>query len=145
MTTHGIIRALLGINGVVLTGIGVMLISDPHAMFALNGVTLSPDPNLLSELRASGGALALGGGFVLAAAALGLWMRTASGVSALLLLGWALGRLVSIPLDGMPDTGLLIAFGIEVSLGLASVWAAHRLSASSSPLSNTLGVQSDPA
>ncbi|WP_430431440.1 DUF4345 domain-containing protein [Oceanicaulis sp.] len=131
MTTHGIIRALLGINGVVLTGIGVMLISDPHAMFALNGVSLSPDPNLLSELRAPGGALALGGGFVLASAALGLWMRAASGVSALLLLGWAIGRLVSIPLDGMPDAGLLIAFGIELVLGFASVWAMRALSESS--------------
>ncbi|WP_375549990.1 DUF4345 family protein [Oceanicaulis alexandrii] len=131
MTTHGIIRALLGINGVVLTGIGVMLVSDPHAMFALNGVTLSPDPNLLSELRAPGGALALGGGFVLASAALGLWMRAASGLSALLLLGWALGRLVSIPLDGMPDAGLLTAFGIELVLGFASVWAMRALSESS--------------
>ena len=131
MNTHGIIRALLGINGVVLAGIGVMLISDPHAMFALNGVTLSPDPNLLSELRAPGGALALGGGFVLASAALGLWTRAASGVSALILLGWALGRLVSIPLDGMPDAGLLAAFGIELVLGFASVWAMGALAESS--------------
>jgi hypothetical protein len=131
MNTHGMIRALLGINGVVLTGIGVMLISDPHAMFALNGVTLSPDPNLLSELRAPGGALTLGGGFVLASAALGLWMRAASGVSALILLGWALGRLVSIPLDGMPGAGLLAAFGIELILGFASVWAMGALADSS--------------
>lgn len=131
MNTHGIIRAVLGINGVVLAGIGVMLVSDPHAMFALNGVTLSPDPNLLSELRAPGGALALGGGFVLASAAFGLWMKAASGVSALILLGWALGRLVSIPLDGMPEAGLLVAFGIELVLGFASVWAMGALAESS--------------
>ncbi|WP_421857073.1 DUF4345 domain-containing protein [Oceanicaulis sp.] len=131
MKTQRNVRALLGLNGVVLTGIGVMLVSDPHAMFALNGVTLSPDPNLLSELRAPGGALALGGGFVLASAALGVWMRAASGFSALLLLGWALGRLVSIAMDGMPDTGLLAAFGIELILGFASVWALRALSGSS--------------
>lgn len=123
MNTHGIIRALLGINGVTLAGIGVVLVSDPHAMFALNGVTLSSDPNLLSEVRAPGGALALGGGFVLASAVLGLWMRVASGVSALILLGWALGRLASITTDGMPDAGLLAAFGIELALGFSSVWA----------------------
>lgn len=140
MKTQAIIRALLGLNGVVLTGIGVMLVSDPHALFALNGVVLTPDANLLSEVRAPGGALALAGAFILAAACLRTGLKAASGLSALILLGWALGRSVSMVMDGMPDAGLLTAFAIEAGLGFASLWATGKLGRS-----NSLEAEPEPA
>ena len=117
---NAITITVCALSGVVLTGVGLGLLFWPAAMHAANDIVLSSEPGLLSETRAPGGFLLLVGAFVLASILRPAWRRPALIATALINGGWAIGRMVSIALDGPPPQALLIAFIIEVTLaGLA--------------------------
>ena len=48
----------LGLSGLLLLAIGCAILFAPHSFYATNGIELSDDPSLLSEIRAPGGLLA---------------------------------------------------------------------------------------
>ena len=47
-------KITLGISGITALVIGSFITLAPHAFYAGYGITLGPEPNLLSELRAPG-------------------------------------------------------------------------------------------
>ena len=116
-------KALLILNGVVAGVIGGLVTFSPEQLFALTGITLGTNPNMLSEIRAPGGVLLLAAAFVTAAAFVRPWRRSALAVSAFLYLGYAFGRMVSVAVDGVPADDLLWALAIELVLGALSVLA----------------------
>ncbi len=52
MTLTRLEKIALGISGVTALSIGGFILVAPHTFYASYGITLSNDPNLLSELRA---------------------------------------------------------------------------------------------
>ncbi|MBO6891241.1 MAG: DUF4345 domain-containing protein [Roseibium sp.] len=101
--------------------IGGLLTFDPAFMFSLNAIVLDPSPAMMSEIRAPGALILFSG--VLAVA--GLINRRIESyalfAAAGLLLSYGFGRLVSLPLDGVPPLSLVFATAIELGLG---TWCA---------------------
>lgn len=114
-------KALLVVNGVVAGIIGGLVTFAPGQLFALSGITLDTDPNMMSEVRAPGGVLLGAAIFIAAAAFVRHWQAPALALSALLYLGYAFGRVVAVSTNGLPGTDLLWALGIEVALGTVSL------------------------
>lgn len=125
-------RTSLVISGLILLVVGSLLLLDPALMHASNGVDLGRDPNLLSEVRAPGGALLALGALIVAGAFLPRITYTASLVAALVYGAYGLSRLVSMAIDGMPGSGLVITAGLELVIGAVNfllLWRGERTAA----------------
>lgn len=114
-------KAALSLTALTCFAIGSLLAFAPAYLFGLNGIILDPSAAMMSEIR-SPGVLILLVGIVAAAGLLNRAIeRPALMVSAGLLLSYGVGRLVSLPLDGMPPASLQMAAAVELGLG---AWCA---------------------
>lgn len=110
-------KVALSLTALTSFVIGSLLVFAPDVLFGLNGIFLDPSAAMMSEVR-SPGVLILLVGFV---AVVGLvkpdFERPALLVSASLLLAYGIGRLISLPLDGLPPASLQMAAAVELGLG----------------------------
>lgn len=120
------IKAILGISGIILLGVGSALLATPAAMHAKNGIILDSDPSLLSEVRAPGGALLACGAIVLAGVFVPRLRDPATIIAATVYGAYGISRLVSMAVDGMPAPGLVGAAGLEIVLGAANLLLLSR-------------------
>ena len=111
----------------LLSGIGFMLIGintfrDPIA--AMAGVELGVQSiNALNEVRANYGGMQMGIGILLFSAALLQWLsRSALLALSLITGGLVVGRLVSIMLDGMPNTTVQALLILEFVTTVAAIF-----------------------
>lgn len=111
----------------LLSGIGFMLIGintfrDPIA--AMAGVELGVQSiNALNEVRANYGGMQIGIGILLFSAALLQWLsRSALLALSLITGGLVVGRLVSIMLDGMPNTTVQALLILEFVTTVAAIY-----------------------
>lgn len=109
----------LGTAGVLAAGIGTALTVAPAAFLAGSGIALGADPSLLSELRAPGAGLAVLGAVMLAGLRRPALRPVALIAAATVYLGYPLGRLVGIAMDGVPSTEILAALAVEIAVALA--------------------------
>ena len=116
-----LVKPFLFLSAAVLLMVGVMLSFAPEVLYASSGQILPDSVLIRSDLRAGGMLVLLSGVFVLWSALRGSHTRTALQLSALVYLGYGLGRVASVALDGSPDTALLAVTGIEWILGLAAL------------------------
>ncbi|MEJ2125152.1 MAG: DUF4345 domain-containing protein [Alphaproteobacteria bacterium] len=107
MSTNWYQKLVLGVAGLIASGIGVAIMAMPHAFYASNGISLGTDVNLINELRAPGANLVALGAIVF-------------------FLAYAFGRLVSLALDGVPTDSLLAATAIEIVVGGLCLLAFRR-------------------
>ena len=118
---HTVIRIFLALAGLVAGGIGASLLLDPVGFEASTGLALSADPHLLSELRAPGAALALGGLFMGLGAVWRRFTRDALALGAAVYSAYGVARLVGFALDGVPNAGLVTAATIELGMGAVAL------------------------
>ena len=116
-------KVALATGGLIAVAIGAAILVIPTAFFASYGISLQPDPSLMSEIRAPGGALLAMGAVLCAALFRPALKIVALGLGALLYLSYGLARAVSALLDGWPDEGLVIAMGLELAIGAIFVVA----------------------
>ncbi len=123
-------KTALALSALTLVPVGLLVTFLPTTLHELNGVSLDPSAAMMSEIRAPGVIVLLGGLLALS----GLIRRSletpALLVSAGLLLSYGAGRLVSLPLDGLPPASLIAAAAIELGLG---AWCAALFQASPTP------------
>ncbi len=117
-------RLVLGISGLAATTIGLAITLDPQAFYASYGIVLTPQPNLMSELRAPAANLAVLGLIILSGALYKRVTHSAALLGTAVFLAFAMGRVVSLVLDGRPSDSILAALGIEVVLALLCLWVA---------------------
>lgn len=110
-------RILLIVSGLVAITIGAMLVLDPAGFHATNAIDLGGNVNLLSEVRAPGGALVASGILMLVGAFATHLTLAATTLGATVYLGYGLARVVSLAIDGAPSTNLVTAMAIELLLG----------------------------
>lgn len=115
-----VLIAITGLSLILLT-FGIIITFDPHTLYAGNQVSLSHDPNILSEIRAPGGLILLSGLFLGLSLILPRLRTLALTTASLLYFGYGMGRVVSIILDGPPSALLLSAMAAEFILGLISI------------------------
>lgn len=103
--------------------IGFALLCAPVAFEATAGIELPPDPSLLSEVRAQGGALLALSALVLLGAYVRSLTATSTLIAAVLYLSYGTSRVLGMLLDGPPSTSLFVATGLELVLGVACACA----------------------
>ncbi len=131
MSTTLLQKLTIGIAGVTALSIGLAITSAPSGFYASYGIEIGSDPNLMSELRAPGMNLAALGAVIFAGVIRPQMAHFSAALGALVFLAFALGRLVSIALDGMPESGILVALFIEIFVGGFCLLSLHRLPSSS--------------
>ena len=113
------LKVVLAIAGLMFTGVGMFSLLAPVAFVARNGVDIAGNLSLLNDVRGYGGVL-LGSGIIILS---GVFVRALAFTSALLgaalYLLFAIGRAVSIALDGLPTDTLVKATVVEFVVGLA--------------------------
>lgn len=124
----------LAISGAIACLIGASILIIPHAFFATNEITLTSNPNLMSEIRAPGGLLFAAGLIMVSGAALRSMARAGLLTAAIVYLMYGLSRLVSLVVDGVPSSSLVGALVIELLIGLtASALVARNANSGSRP------------
>ncbi|WP_321448895.1 DUF4345 domain-containing protein [uncultured Cohaesibacter sp.] len=113
MTLNFFQKLVLGIAGLTAFVIGATITSMPHMFYASYGIFLGSEASLLSELRAPGAGLASLGGIMLIGIVRQRFAAVAILASLMVFLSFPAGRLVSLVLDGMPSTGILMALIFE--------------------------------
>ncbi|MEV0756149.1 DUF4345 domain-containing protein [Streptosporangium sp. NPDC050280] len=120
------LRLVLLVSGAVMIGIGAAVLFAPAAFHGTNGIELGSDAGLLSEIRAAGGALLAAGALIALGAFVARLAFTATLAGAGIYLSYGLSRLLSITLDGIPASGLVLATALELAIGLACVFVLVR-------------------
>ena len=126
MTSTLTLKILLLAGGTIATGIGAALLLAPVWFQASAGITLGPDPNLLSEMRAQGAVLLGTGAIILAGAFVQSLAFTATLLATVFFLAYGLARTLGVVLDGLPGSSLVAATGIELVIGALSFAALLR-------------------
>lgn len=110
-------KTALALSALTLLPVGVLVTLFPTTLYALNGVLLDPSAAMMSEIRAPGVVILLGGLLALGGLVRRSLEAPALMVSAGLLLSYGAGRLISFPLDGVPPVSLAAAAAVELGLG----------------------------
>lgn len=130
-------RSVIGLAGAIAAIIGLAITFFPNAFYASYSISITTDPNLLSELRAPGANLAVLGLIMIAGAFRARWFAMARLLAIAVFFAFAAGRLVSWGIDGMPNAQILSALAIELVLGAIAASAGtqnHRHSTASHPV-----------
>lgn len=114
---------VLALSGLLLSFVGAMRLSQPIKTYAKNsGITLEKDVNLLNEMRGVS-ALMLSGGITILLGTIIPELRLLSFFAAsLLFVGFAIGRVLSMGIDGKPNKHLIQGLVFELVFGSLSVF-----------------------
>lgn len=113
-------RIFLAISGAIACLIGAAVLLIPHTFFATNDITLTSDPNLMSEIRAPGGLLVGAGLIMVSGAVTRSMIHVGLMTAAIAYLMYGLSRVVSLVIDGVPSSSLLGALVVEFVVGLTA-------------------------
>ncbi len=121
METASII--ILSLSSLLLTLVGVMRLSNPiKTYFKNSGIKLENDASLLNEMRGVSSVM-LCAGIVIA---LGVFIEkltfSSHLVASLVFIGFVVGRLVSISIDGKPSKQIAQGIVFELVLGAANIF-----------------------
>ncbi|WP_290771633.1 DUF4345 domain-containing protein [Hoeflea sp.] len=116
-------KAVLLIAGATAIFIGGSILLSPDAFYAAYGISLADDVSLANELRASGGSVIMLGLLTLAGLVFSRFALASTLLAAAMFMAYGASRLVSLGLDGQPDTGLVTAMIAELMIGLAGLAA----------------------
>lgn len=112
-------KAILLVAGAVLVLVGMFILTSPADFYAANNIELGSNVSLLNELKAPAGLLLAAGVFMIGAIFVRSQADTALWLATLIYLSYAVSRLVSMTLDGVPAAGLVQAAALEGVIGLA--------------------------
>lgn len=114
-------RCVLLLSGALLLLIGSTILVSPISFYAVNNIDLNGNASLINELKAPAGFLLLAGVLIVSAFFIRRYENPATCLAALIYLSYALSRMVSFGIDGVPSSGLIQAAVIEAVLGLSCV------------------------
>lgn len=107
-------RIMLGLSGLIGGYIGISILFDTQTFFAHNGVEITGDPGLMSELKAPAIVLLAAALVLLVGSVKSRFADKALMVGAIIYGSYGLGRVVSILVDGLPPQPLIAAAVVEL-------------------------------
>ncbi|MGD1939068.1 MAG: DUF4345 domain-containing protein [Cyanophyceae cyanobacterium] len=122
------LKIFLGISGCIAIAISLSILISPTDFYGLNHIDINGNVNLLSEVRSPAAALLTYGVLIISGIFIPQLTFTSTLLSSMLYLSYGLGRVVSVVIDGWPVTTLIISAGIEVLLGLVSLFYLWKFS-----------------
>ncbi|MDW3191379.1 MAG: DUF4345 domain-containing protein [Cytophagales bacterium] len=112
----------LSLSGLLLTMVGTLRLTNPIKNYAKNsGIQLAQDTDLLNEVRGVSAVMLFAGTILLSGAFVSAITTSALMIAALIFLGFAVGRILSISIDGKPNKQLITGLVTELILGTANV------------------------
>lgn len=119
-------KTALGVSGLTAVGIGVLILTSPHAFYAGYGIALGDDASLVSELRAPAAGLATFGVLMLAGIRRASMAPVSKTVALAVFLAFPAGRLVGLAADGPPSRAILGALVFELAVAALCIVAFMR-------------------
>jgi hypothetical protein len=114
---------ILSLSGLLLLFVGAMRLSNPIKTYLKNsGIKLENDVNLINEMRGVSAVMLFGGIIILLGTIISKLTIASFVVATLILLGFAIGRLLSIGLDGKPNKLIVQGLISELVLGAANIF-----------------------
>ncbi len=114
---------ILSLSGLLLLFVGAMRLSNPINTYLKNsGIQLENDVNLLNEMRGVSGVMLMGGVLILLGTFITQFTFTSFVVASLLFLGFAIGRLLSMRVDGQPNKQLIQGLIFELIFGVLNIF-----------------------
>ena len=115
---------ILSLSSLMLVFVGLMRLSNPIKTYSKNsGIKLENDTSLLNEMRGVS-AVMLCAGIIIS---LGIFIPyltfTSHVIASLIFGGFAIGRFISIAVDGKPNKQILQGIMFEIILGGANIFA----------------------
>jgi len=113
---------ILSLSGLLLFFVGTMRLINPIKTYLKNsGIKLENDVNLLNEMRGVSSVMLFGGIIILLGTIIPKLTITSFVVATLILIGFAIGRLLSFGLDGKPNKLIVQGLISELVLGTANI------------------------
>ena len=116
-------KLVLSISGIVAIGIAATILFAPDVFYAAYGIELAGNTNLTNELKAPAGVLFVAGLLMLAGVVHSQWMTVSLAAATAIYLPYGLSRLLSMAVDGMPDSALVGAAIFEIAVGAVCLLA----------------------
>ena len=118
----------LSISGLLLLIVGTLRISNPIKNYSRNsGIKLENEVNLLNEVRGVSSVMLFGGIIILLGIIVPKLTITSFVVAILILIGFAIGILLSIGIDGKPNKLIIRGIYSELVLGAANIFCLINL------------------
>jgi len=113
----------LSLSGLLLLFVGAMRLSNPIKTYLKNsGIKLENDVNLLNEMRGVSSVMLFGGIIILLGTIIPKLTFASFVVATLIFIGFAIGRLLGIGLDGKPNKLIVQGLISELVLGAANIF-----------------------
>ena len=122
-----LVKLTLLASGLVAAGIATTILLAPDVFYAGYGIEVSGNATLVNELKAPAGVLLVAGLLMLAGVFRAEFVKVSLTTAAVVYLSYGLARVLSIAMDGLPDSGLVSAAGIEIGIGAACLLALLRI------------------
>ncbi len=114
---------VLVLSGLLLMMVGLMRMTNPVKTYAKNsGIALGNEVDLLNEIRGASALMFCGGIIILLGTIISVLTTSSFVVATLIFLGFAVGRLLSVVVDGKPNKQLVTGLITEIVLGAANVF-----------------------
>jgi len=118
----------LSLSGLLLLLVGIMRLSNPIKTYLKNsGIKLENDANLLNEMRGISSVQLFGGIIILLGIFIPQLTFTSFVVASFIFLGFAIGRIISIGIDGKPNKQLIQGLVFEIVFGSANVFCLFNI------------------
>ena len=112
----------LSLSSLLLIFVGIMRLSNPVSTYLKNsGIKLENDASLLNEMRGIASVMLCSGIIILIGIFSANLTFTSHAIASILFLGFAIGRLVSLKVDGKPSKQINQGILFELVLGIANV------------------------
>lgn len=112
----------LSLSSLLLLFVGIMRLSNPIKTYLKNsGIKLENDVNLLNEMRAVSSVQLLAGLIILLGIFIPQLTITSFVVATLIFIGFAIGRITSITVDGKPNKQLIQGLVFEIIFGILNI------------------------
>ena len=122
MQNSKVLTGILLISGLMILAAGAFTLFNPVGFTARNGIDLGEQISLFNDIRGMGG-LMVGSGLIILLGVFHAGMRfTSAVVAAVIFLTFALARVLSIIVDGVPAENLVRATIVELVVGLAAAF-----------------------
>ena len=112
-------NVLLIVSGTLLIVIGMSIFLSPGDFYSSNNIDIGVNVSLLNELKASAGLLLVAGMFIISSVFVKTYSDVALRLTILIYLSYAGARGISMIVDGLPASGLVLATALEAAVGLA--------------------------
>lgn len=125
---NGLVVSILGTSGLIAVIIACMILFAPDLFYRGYGIEIAQNATLANELKAPAGILLIAGLLMFLGAFKPKFADFSLLTATAVYLSYGLSRFSSLVIDGVPHSGMLSAMGIEVVIGVMSlfVWLKQR-------------------